>query len=144
MTIKSVNQVTGEEIEVEVNGLGQAVEAWQLAQAYEKLGADIRDQLKMLVTQLTSNGTSEVHNGYMFRQSFIQRRTYDKAVMRRVFDEDVVDLLLKPDKSAVDKYLKENLESLGEASTELRQAMVDDGRPYQVIKLERVDRDVAH
>jgi uncharacterized protein (UPF0128 family) len=58
--------------------------------------------------------------------------------MRQVFDEDLLDTLLEPHKPSVDAYIKENLEELGESSTLLRESMIEVGKAYQVIKLEKI------
>lgn len=140
--IKAVNKATGEVIELPANTQEEIVTAWNIAREYEKAATALKDQLKKLVPEIVNtNGTSDDINGYMFRVSFVQRYDYDKAVMRQVLDEDVFDLLLKPDKSAVDKYLKENIDDLGEISVRLRNSMVESGKPYQVIKLEKLGRD---
>lgn len=60
--------------------------------------------------------------------------------MRRVFDEDLYDTFMKPDNKAVKDYLKENLETLGDASTELSKNMIPDGNPYTTVKVEKLDR----
>lgn len=143
MKITAVNKATGEVAELPADTPEEIVTAWQVAGEYEKVAKALREQLKKLVPTLVSdNGTSEAYNGYMFRVSNVQRKNYDKAVLRNVVDEDTLDLLLVPDKVAVDNYLKEHLEELGEASTELRQKMVPVGKSYQIIKLEKVTREV--
>jgi hypothetical protein len=137
--ITATNKITGEVIELPSSTTEEIVNAWQIAQEYAKTADSLKDQLKKIVPDhVGSVGTSSVVGNYMFRVSYVQRMTYDKGVMREVLDSDVFDVLLKPDKTAVDKYLKENLESLGEASTVLRQSMIEDGKGYQVIKLEKV------
>ena len=64
--------------------------------------------------------------------------TYDKSVVRQVLDEDVFDLMTKIDKTKLDNYIKDNLSELGDISTELRASLIPDGKPYQVIRLERL------
>lgn len=140
--IKAVNKVTGEVVELEANTLAEVIEAWRVAQEYSKTADSLKDQLKKLVPKfINDKGQSEEVSGAMFKVNTVQRQTYDKAVMREVLDADTFDVLLKPDKTAVDKYLKENLEALGEGSTKLRNAMIPDGKPFQVIKLEKLVRD---
>jgi hypothetical protein len=143
MTITATNKATGEVVELQAGTPEEIVEAWRIAQEYDKTAVALKDQLKKLVPSIVgTRGVSEPIGNYQFRVSPIQRMTYDKSVMREVFDEDTLDLFLKPDKPAVDKYLKENLESLGEASTTLRQAMIPDGKPYQTIRLEKLTAEV--
>lgn len=142
MKISATNKATGEVIELEANNPEQIVEAWRVAQEYDKAAAALKDQLKKLVPAIVGpRGVSDPVGNYQFRVSSIQRMTYDKAVMRDVLDPDTFDVLLKPDKPAVDRYLKENLEELGEASTILRQGMLPDGNPYQTIRLEKLSLD---
>jgi hypothetical protein len=135
ITVKS----TGEVLDFNASSPEQIVEAWRLASEYEKAYKALKGKLKAFVPDLVeTNGLSEPINGYSFRLSNIQRMNYDKAVLREVFDEDTLDLFLKPDKPAIDTYLKENLETVGEGSTRLRKAMIPEGKPYQVIKLEKL------
>lgn len=141
MKITATNQATGEVIELDANNLDQIVEAWRIAQEYDNAATALKDQLKKLVPEMVNNqGVSEPVGDYMFRVSNVQRQNYDKSVMREVLDADTFDLLLKPDKPAIDTYIKENLDNLGEASTVLRGAMVSEGQPYQVIRLEKIRR----
>ena len=142
MKILATNRSSGEVVSMEVATHKELINAWRIAQEYAKVSDSLKAQLKELVpTFVGEKGVSEPVDGYIFRISNIQRKTYDKAVLRQELDEDTLDLLLKPDKPAVDKFLKENLERLGESSTRIRKAMVDEGKPYQVIKLEKLDRD---
>jgi hypothetical protein len=139
--IKAINEATGEVIELPTNTLEEVVNAWQIAQQYDKAATSLKDQLKELVPKyLSDNGRSDEVSNYQFKSNTVQRMTYDKTVLRQQLDEDVFDLMMKPDKQAVDKYLKENIEVLGDASTVIRQAMITDGKPYQVIKLEKLSR----
>jgi hypothetical protein len=125
MKVKALNKATGEVIELAVDTPEQIVEAWRIAQEYDKTCAALKDQLKKLVPTLVGpNGLSEPVNGYQFRQSHIQRMNYDKTVMRELLDPDDFDVLLKPYKPAVDKYLKENLETLKDVSTARRHFML--------------------
>lgn len=141
MNIQAVNRATGEVIDLPANTPEEIVQAWNIAKEYEKAATALKDQLKKLVPNLVNErGVSDEVNGYVFRVSNVQRKTYDKAVLRQQLDEDTFDLFMKPDKTAIDKYLRENLEDLGEASTIIRNSMIDDGKPYQVIKLEKVIR----
>lgn len=139
MNIQATNKATGEVIDLPANTPLEIVQAWKIAQEYEKSAKALKDQLKKLVPTLVGgSGTSEPIDGAIFRVSHVQRMTYDKAVVRQQLDEDTFDLFTKIDKTALDKYLKENLERLGETSTILRQSMVPDGNGYEVIKLEKL------
>lgn len=139
MNITATNKATGEVVDLPADSPEQIAQAWLIAQEYEKTSLALKAQLKKLVPSFVGpNGVSEPIGSFQFRVTVIQRMTYDKVVMRRVLDEDEFDVLLKPDKTAVDKYLKENLETLGEASTELRRSMIPEGNPYEVIRLEKL------
>jgi hypothetical protein len=140
--VTATNKHTGEVVELPTDTPEDVVLGWQIAQEYAKTADTLKAQLKELVPGIVGERTtSDPINGFMFRISSIQRRTYDKSIMRQVLDEDTFDQLLKPDKTLVDKFLADNLETLGEASTRLRETMVEDGKPYQVIKLERLERE---
>lgn len=140
--ITATNKATGELIELKADTLPEIVEAWRIASEYDKAATSLKDQLKKLVPEfINDKGVSEEYKGYAFRSSGVQRWTYDKAILRQVFDEDQLDLFLKPVKKDVDDYLKQHLEELGEDSTKLRNAMIPDGKPYSVIKLEKLKRD---
>jgi len=139
MKITATNKATGEVVELEANTPEQIVQAWQIAQEYEKTSKALKDQLKKLVPDFVGDrGTSDPIGNFQFRVNSIQRMTYDKSIMRNVFDEDTFDLLLEPNKAAVDNYLKEHIDETGEAGTQLRNTMIPVGNPYQVIKLEKL------
>lgn len=142
MTITATNKATGEVIELPADTNDQIVEAWRIAQEYVKAATALKDQLKQLVPALVdARGVSEPIGNFQFRVIPVQRMTYDKSVMREVLDPDTFDVLLKPDKPAVDNFLKENLEKLGDASTKLRQSMLPDGKPFQQIRLEKISTE---
>jgi glutamine synthetase type III len=139
--IKAINKVTGEVINLPTRTFDDIVSAWQFASAYEKTAKELKNQLKLQVPiYINSNGLSDEWHGQAFRMSNVQRMTYDKTVLRDNVDEDTFDTLTIVDKSLTDTYLKENLESLGERSTIIRSAMIPLGKPYTVIKLEKLTR----
>lgn len=139
MRISSSHKITGEIVEFDIQNLADLVNAWRIASEYEKLAKDLKDKLKPeLAKYLNDDGKSDEIDGYRFTTSFIQRKNYDKAVMRQVLDEDTFDLLLIPHKTKVDQYIKENLSELGDTSTILRESMVEDGEPYSVTRLEKI------
>lgn len=142
MVIQATNKFTGEVIEMPADTLNAVASAWKLAQEYERVAISLKDQLKKIVpTLVNTDGKSEPTGNYMFRVSNIQRMNYDKALLRDSLDPDLYDVLVIPNKVAVDQYIKEHLEELGEVSTALRKGMIPQGQPYQVIKLERIKRD---
>jgi len=137
--IKAINKATGEVIELDADTPEQIVEAWKIAQEYEKAAKSLKDQLKKIVPSLVNDdGKSDEINNAVFKINTIQRMTYDKSVVRQVLDEDVFDLMTKIDKTKLDNYIKDNLSELGDISTELRASLIPDGKPYQVIRLERL------
>lgn len=139
--ITATNKATGEVIELPSDSLAEVTSAWRIAQEYEKTAKALKDQLKNIVQNFVNEkGLSEAQDGYMFRVSNVQRMTYDKSVVKDVLDADTYDLFTKIDKTALDKFIKENLDDLKDISTTLRSSMVEDGMPYQVIKLEKLDR----
>lgn len=141
LTVTASNKHTGEVVNLPASTAKEVVEAWQIAQEYAKTAESLKDQLKKLVPKFVENGnTSEPINGFMFRISSVQRMNYDKSKLREVLDEDELEVLLKPDKPAIDRYLKENLEQLGSKTTILRESMIPEGKAFEVIKLERLSR----
>jgi len=139
--ITATNKHTGEVVELPTESFEQIIQAWQIAQEYEKVSKSLKDQLKKLVPTFVdeAKGVSREHKGFMFRVSNIQRTNYDKSVLiDRVKDQGLLFEMLKPDKPFIDGYLKENLAELGTLSTELRTTMVAEGNPYTVIKLEKL------
>lgn len=139
--IQATNRATGEVVELPANTPEEIVSAWQIAQEYEKTAKSLKDQLREVVPSLvTDRGVSEPIGKVMFRVSNIQRKTYDKSTLREVLDADTFDTMLKPDKKTVDTYIKE-LVKTGDpegVSSKLRESMVAEGMPYQVIKLEKL------
>jgi len=136
--IKSVNKLTGEEYDFAADTAEELITSWSTINETIKALERAKDQLKPLVEDIVNyKGVYEGDN-YRFRISSVQRVNYDKAIMRQVFDEDLLDTFLEPHKPSIDAYIKENLEDLGENSTLLRETMVDVGKPYQVIKLEKL------
>jgi hypothetical protein len=134
VTIKS----TGEVLEFAADTPSRIVEAWQLINEYIDAYEKAKDELKKLIPDLVDERGVYTQGDVMFRVASIQRMAYDKAKLREVFDEDTLDLFLQPEKGKIDRYIKEHLNELGEMSTLLRKSMVPVGRPYQVIRLEKL------
>lgn len=145
MKITATNKATGEVIELEANSPKEVVEAWRIAQEYEKAATALKEQLKKLVPSFVGDkGISEPIGSYQFRVTSIQRKTYDFEVFDSlVKDEDFKRQCIKVDKSFVDKQLKEQNPILWPISTELRASMIPEGKPYQTIRLEKLDREEA-
>jgi len=139
--ITVVNTLTGEIGEFMDDTPEQIVESWKQISNQIKALERAKEKLKIKVPNILDAKDTYEYNGYRFKMNTIQRFNYDKSVMRQVLDEDLLDTLLKPDKTLIDNYLKDNLEQLGESSTLLRESMIEEGKAYTVIKLEKVSRD---
>lgn len=130
---------TGEVLSFPSKNMGEVIDSYALVNetiaAYER----IKKQLQKLAAAAI-DGTTYEHGKYMLRVSTVQRMNYDKSVMRELLDPDTFDTMLEPAKSRIDTYLKENLDDLGDISTRLRESMTPVGNPYQVVKLERLER----
>lgn len=139
LMITATNKITGEVIELPDSNYAETIQAWRMAQEFERIGKLIKDQLKESVGKyIDVFGKGEAVDGYKFNQTIVQRKTYDKSIMKELLDQDLYDILVIPDKTMVDNYIKENLESLGDVSTTLRETMLNVGKPYEIIRLERV------
>lgn len=132
--MKVVNKFTGEIYELPTRKPADIVDSWRLLNGLIETAKRAKDKLKVKAEALDRQDI----NGYEFIVMNNQRFNYDKAVMRQLLDADTFDSLLVPDKAAVDEYLRENLDTLGEASSELRRTMVPVGSPYQTIRLQKI------
>ena len=138
--ITVVNKLTGEVLDLSVSTPVEIKDAWLMLSETMKMLERAKDKLKPLVAELVDSNQADFGD-YVFKIIPTQRMTYDKAMLRHVLDEDTFDLMMIPDKTAIDRYLKENLEKLGEDSTKLRASMVPTGAPYTTIRLEKQKRD---
>lgn len=140
MTASAVIKSTGEVIEFDISTPEQLIDSYSLLNETMKAYEAVKKQMQEAARGIVDERGAYEHGDFALRVSAVQRYTYDKAVMRQVFDEDVFDLLLEPAKSKIDSYLKDNLETLGDAATQLRNTMQPVGNPYTVVKLERIRR----
>jgi hypothetical protein len=133
-------KITGEILEFNASNLAEILETWRVASEYIKAYEKVKDRLKLVIEPfLNDRGQAEI-NGFLFRESIIQRMTYDKSVLRDAFDDqDLLDMFLDVSKTKVDNYLKENLAELGELSTVLRKSMIPVGRPYKTLRVEKLE-----
>lgn len=136
--ITVINKITGELYELADDSPDSIKDSWLLISETIKALERAKDKLKPKVADIVDAAGLCVLGDYQFRQSIIQRKNYDKTVMRQVLDEDTLDLFLVPDKSALDEYLKENIDTLGSIGTELRNTMLPIGLPYTTVKLEKL------
>lgn len=133
MTAKASIPMTGEVLEFDISTPEGLIETYRLASETIKAWRKIQDVIK------AQDIDGVEYGGYGFTVTPVQRMTYDKAALREVFeDEDLLDTFLIPDKTAIDKYLKEHLDEVGQGSTVLRQSMVPIGKAYTVPKLVKV------
>ena len=134
--MKLTSKITGEVIDI--NSPDEAVAAWRYVSSMIKDYEALKDKMKSYVAEIVDDRGLFESGGYQFRVNAIQRYNYDKSIMREVLDPDLFDTLLIPDKTAIDKYLKENVNNTGEVGTRLVKNMVAVGRPYSVIRLEKL------
>ena len=119
----------------------ELVESYKLLNEYAKALEAIKKELQTQAQEIVNEKGVYESGGYAIRVSHIQRYNYDKAQLRRIFDQDLMDQFLEPAKSRIDTYLKENLEDLGTDAMDLRGSMQPVGKPYTVVKLERLTRE---
>lgn len=127
------DKLTGLVYDVETQD--QLVESMELIKKQIKALKDAEAQIRDLMLDIDWNGYE--NQGRTVRISHVQRMEYDKATLRALLDEDVFDVLTKVDKTAVDKYIRDNLEDLGDVASQLRDSMMPCGKPYAVVKLEK-------
>lgn len=136
--IKLVNKLTGEVMELPDSSPEEIKESWLLLSETIKVCEGGKDKLKAKVRSLVNDNGLYDMGEYQFRVMSVQRYNYDKAVMREALDPDLFDTFLEPNKTAVDRYIKENVEVIGDTATILRKSMLPIGNPYSVTKLERL------
>jgi len=136
-----VNKLTGEIYEIKDNTPTAIKDSWLLLSETIKACERAKDKLKLKIDEMLDDKGQYDYGDYLFRQFSVQRMSYDKSVMREVLDADLFDTLLVPDKTAIDTYLKENIDTTGDVGTTLRKTMVAVGKPYSTLRLERVKHD---
>lgn len=138
MIVNALNEASGEMIELPAGTPEEIVSAYRIAQHYEKVATKLKDQLKTLIPSLLDeNGRSPEIDGFQFKQYESQRMNYNIMALKNVFDEDTVNLFLKPQKGLVDSYIKEN-ELDPELKAELKAGLEPDGSIVKSIRLEKV------
>jgi len=137
--IQITNKITGEIHQYADDSHEAILHTWREAQELERVAKSIKDKLRDSVkASVDHRGVSEPLEGYQFRVSRVQRMQYDVGTLRRLLDEDLYQTLVKPDKTAIDNYIKANVEDLGSVASEIRQNMIEDGAPYEIVKLEKI------
>lgn len=139
MSVQVTVKSTGEVYDFPSDTPDEVVESYRLVNEYIKTLERAKNLLQTKASDVVGPDGTYEHDGYMLRVSNIQRMTYDKSLLRELLDEDTFDLMLEPAKTRIDNYLRENLEDLGDISHQLRESMVPVGKPYRVIKLERLE-----
>jgi hypothetical protein len=120
-----VNKLTGEVYELDDHTAVAIRDSWLLLTETIKACERAKEKLKPKIDNIMAELSVLPIGDYQFRRTITERKTYDKAVMRQVLDADVFDLLLVPDKTRIDEYLKDNLETLDQGvGTALRNSMV--------------------
>ncbi len=132
---------TGEVLDFEYGTPEQLISSYKLVndyiEAYEALKKKLQARAIEVIDNEGFNGSIE-RNGYILRSYTTQRRNYDAAVLRSIFDEDEMALFMEPAKGRIDRYIRDHLAELGITSTVLRDTMVPAGKPYSVVRLERL------
>lgn len=145
--IKTIVEATGEVIELDATKPLDIVTAWQIATDYEKAAKDLKNQLKDYLPSMINDvtGLSDRYGDYHFRQSSSQPMTYPVSKVREVFTPELrkrfdldEDAFLEVKKSELDKFIKKNLDILGDKSTELANSKVAKGNPRVSVRLEKV------
>lgn len=121
-----------------------------LAEAYaninETLAALERGRRKLreaVLKQMEKEGVD--HRGvgrYIWHKRINRYLNYDLSTMRKVLDEDTLNLLIKPDKPKIDQMLKDSANNPKspviepKAASALRETMVEERAPAVVLRLE--------
>jgi hypothetical protein len=134
--MKVTNYTTGEIIEIPSETQEQIMESLLEINQTIKLWESAYKKLKGIAEKKIDHGFE--HNGYKFYSNVIQRQTYDMNKLREVFDEDELWNFMELKKTAVDNYIKDHLDDLGEKATMLRKSMIESGNPYSITKLEKL------
>lgn len=134
-----VDTLTGEVMEFADTTPEEIKDSWlQISKQIQALER-AKDKLKPKVAELLDEfGKCEIGD-YMFRQTTVQRRNYDKGILKEVIkDEGLLDEMLQPNKKFIDDWLKENVETSGEIGTLIRDNMIDVGEPFSQTRLEQI------
>ena len=138
MKVTAINKGSGEQIELPADTPEDIVNAYRIAAEYEKVAKSLKDQLKKLLPNvLDEQGRSPEVNGYIIKRYESQRMNYNPMALYNVFDEDTVNLFMKPQKGLVDKYLKENQLDPDQLA-ELKRGLEPDGPVINSVRLERL------
>jgi hypothetical protein len=137
MSVTSTVKLTGEVIELQADTREQVVESLLYIKAYTDALDGLKKKLNAVATEMIDADGPILHNGYRLNSSVVQRMSYDETVLREVFDADELAMFTEYKKTAIDAYIAEHLDDLGDQSTLLRSTMQPTGNPYAVVRLER-------
>lgn len=114
--------------------------------ALERAKDKIKDQI---LTEIGERGEEDLEVGSSFIWHRQTRRyfNYDLGVMRERLDEDLFNMLIKPDKTKIDEVLAESVKAKKhpviepEIGSELRKTMVEERMPVTALRLERISNE---
>ena len=134
-SLKFVNTITGEQFEFPTDTSDDLVEAYRQAQSLEAAAKRAKDKARKLILERDLDGYISGNRKVKF--SYVQRKNYDLEMMREVLDQDQFDTFIQPNKTALDEFIKENLESMPETK-QLRDSMVDVGDAYITVRIDKI------
>lgn len=133
--IKVVNTITAEVFEFKTDTTEQIVEAYNQAAKLEQAAKRAKQKIRDLIVERNLDGESTPD--YEIKIIHTQKQDYDLSIMREVLDDDQFNTFIKPDKTALDKFIKENIETIPEVKT-LRDSMIDVGTPYITVRVDKI------
>lgn len=135
--ITITNKITGELVDFPSLTIYDLVNTWQQAQEYEAMGKRLKDKLKPLLDKYLPEDGELKAGDYLFRKYTAQSMTYNKAALRKVFDEDTLDLFTTVSRKAVTDYIKKNKLDYEQLAA-LEDGLEPAGKAYTAIKLEKI------
>lgn len=145
-----VNKATGEIYEWSTSNDLKLAESYkqisEMIQALERAKKKIRDQVLVKLDN-APNDSIEVGD-YKWNKIIMHRKNYNIEVMQHELPPDIYDALVKPNKVAIDDWLKEVVEMGEDSPIEqevvkiLRDTMYDERPPTVAVKLERLKDDL--
>lgn len=131
------NKVTGELLDFPSDTIEELVAAWQQAQEFEAMGKRLKLKLKPILDEYLPEDGELKSGDFLFRKYTAQTMTYNKAALRRVFDEDEMDLFTTVSRKAVQDYLKTKRLDYEELAA-IEEGLEPAGKAYTAIKLEKI------
>ena len=143
--ITVVSKATGEIFEFKADTDMELAQSYdqirELIGALERAKTKIRTQV--LQRMEASNDDSIDLGNYKWRKQIRHYLNYDMTVLRNLLDEDLLNDLVKPDKTKIDQYIKDSVDAdspviPADVATELRATMFAERTPSVAVMLERV------